>query len=203
MIPEIIYLPQFAAPVALFVSRGTTLSAVLLLCLLGCLRPARWQLAGFSIVAAVLFVFLYQDTGRLNRIEASAQQLLNALPNGSRIIATVGAPPNSRIGLGHIFDRACVGHCYTYSDYEPSSGQFWIHSRPGSRTAESSQQDSGNMEFGRYRVKASDLPLKQVYQCRIEDVGQLCIRDLHAGEVNCPDCNNPAYWLMQSNKTRH
>ncbi len=203
MIPEVIFLPQYTAPVALFVSRGTMLSAVLLLCLLGCLRPARWQLAGFSVTAAVLFVFLYQDTGRLNRLEASAQQMLNALPNGSRIITTIGPPPNSRIWfIYHILDRACIGHCFTYSDYEPSAGQFWIRARPGSTTATSSAEDAANMEFGRYRVKASDLPLKQIYQCRIEDIGQLCIRDLHAGEVNCPDCNNPFYWLMRSGMMR-
>ncbi|MBV8069612.1 MAG: hypothetical protein JO270_06880 [Acidobacteriaceae bacterium] len=199
MFPEVIFLPQFAAPVALFVSRGTMISAILLLCILGCLRPQRWLLAGLSVLAAVLFTWLYVDTGRLNTIEMQAEQMLHALPYGSRVVVTMGPPPGSRIWfIEHMVDRACIGHCFMYSNYEPSSGQFWIHARPGGRTATSSAQDAMDIQVGTYRVKAEDLPLKQLYQCRVEDIGQLCMRDLHAGEVNCAACNQPLYWLMRA-----
>ncbi|HEX4750479.1 MAG TPA: hypothetical protein VH302_13120 [Bryobacteraceae bacterium] len=199
MIPELIFLPQFAAPVALFVSRGTMLCAVLLLCVIACLQPQRWQLAAFSVLAAALFAFLFQDTGKLGQIEDRAQQMFRALPYGSRIAVTIGPPPVSRMWfICHMLDRACIGHCFTYTNYEPPSGQFWIHSKSNSRTAMSSAEEQGNMQFGTYKVKESDLPLKQIYQCRVEDIGTLCMRDLHAGEINCPNCNQPFYWFMHT-----
>ena len=199
MIPELIFLPQFAAPIALFVSRGTMLSAVLLLCMLSCLQPERWQFGAFSVIAAGMFVLLYRDTGQLANIEDHAQHMFSDLPYGSRVVVTIGPPPVSRIWfICHMLDRACIGHCFTYSNYEPSSGQFWIHARPGSRTAIASAEDLQKLEIGTYQVKPVDLPLKQIYQCRVEDIGTLCIRDLHAGEMNCANCNQPFYWFMRT-----
>ncbi|MBV8570245.1 MAG: hypothetical protein JO319_06515, partial [Acidobacteriaceae bacterium] len=162
-----------------------------------------FELWAVLLFAAAMFpevIFLPQfATGRLNTIEMQAEQMLHALPYGSRVVVTMGPPPGSRIWfIEHMVDRACIGHCFMYSNYEPSSGQFWIHARPGGRTATSSAQDAMDIQVGTYRVKAEDLPLKQLYQCRVEDIGQLCMRDLHAGEVNCAACNQPLYWLMRA-----
>jgi len=58
--------------IGLLASRLTTISAIFGLVLLGCLKPRRWHLAGFGFCAVLFFAFLYQDTGRLNRLEANA-----------------------------------------------------------------------------------------------------------------------------------
>ncbi len=198
-IPELIFLPQYPAPLALFVSRGTCLSAVFLLCMLGALKPQIWHLAGFLIFAALFFSWLYQDTGELNAMEAQAERLVDQLPFGTRVVGTMGPPPGSRIVfIEHMLDRACIGRCFTYADYEPPSGQFRIRVRPGARWMIDSAESVGQIEFGQYVVKPRDLPLKQVYQCRVEDLQKLCVRDLRAGEKNCPDCNNPFYWLLHA-----
>ncbi|MBV9084073.1 MAG: hypothetical protein JOZ62_15465 [Acidobacteriaceae bacterium] len=199
LIPEVIYMPQYPAPVALLVARSTCISAVLGVCVIGCLQPRRWHMVGFGLGAAILFTWLYQDTGRLNKLEEQGRRMVNAFPYGTRFVVTIGPAIGSRIAyICHILDRACLGRCFTYSNYEPSSGQFWIHSRPGSRTADSNADEILALEFGQYRVKAADLPLKQIYQCSVEDVDRLCIRDLAAGEQNCPNCNNPLYRAMHA-----
>lgn len=171
--------------IGLLASRLTAITAIFGLCLLGCLRPRKWQLAGFGVCAIVFFAFLYQDTLVLNRMESSAERLVNGLPFGTRVIATIWAPPDSRVSfVGHIADRACIGHCFSYANYEPSSGQFRIRVQPGSPVVSSSDDDAEDMQAGEYEVQDEDLPLKEIFQCDEKDLTKLCIRDLASGEKN-------------------
>jgi hypothetical protein len=171
--------------IGLLGSRLTSISAILGLGVLGCLKPHRWHLAGFTACAAIFFVFLYQDTGWLNRLEANAEKLVEDLPAGTRVIVTAGAPADSRIVfIGHAVERACIGHCFSYANYEPASGEFRVRVRKGSPVVTSSTDDAEDMASGEYEVDETDLPLKQIYQCDEKDLTKLCIRDLQAGETN-------------------
>ncbi len=171
--------------IGLLASRLTAITAIFGLCLLGCLRPRKWHLAGFGVCAIVFFAFLYQDTLVLNRMESSAERLVNGLPFGTRVIATIWAPPDSRVSfVGHIADRACIGHCFSYANYEPSSGQFRIRVQPGSPVVSASDDDTEDMQAGEYEVQDEDLPLKEIFQCDEKDLTRLCIRDLASGEKN-------------------
>jgi hypothetical protein len=40
------------------------------------------------------------------------------------------------------------------------------------------------MEAGEYIVQPGDLPMAQIYQCDDNDLTQLCLRQLAAGEAN-------------------
>jgi len=170
--------------IGLLVFRLTTISAIFGLCVLACLRPQKWQFAGFMVVAIVFFAFLYQDTKALNRMESNAENLFRGLPYGTRVIPTIGAPEDSRVQfIGHLVDRACIGRCFTYSNYEPSSGQFRVRARKGSPVATDSADDSSDMEGGSYEVQDSDLPVVQIYQCDESDPTRLCLHNLAAGET--------------------
>src|SRR6266478_4764143 len=70
--------------IGLLASRLTTISAIFGLCLLGGIKPRKWHLVGFGICAGVFFVFLYQDTGWLNRLEEHSEELVRKLAPGSR-----------------------------------------------------------------------------------------------------------------------
>jgi len=35
--------------------------------------------------------------------------------------------------IAHSVDRACIGHCFSYSNYEPSSGQFRVRASLAAR----------------------------------------------------------------------
>jgi hypothetical protein len=171
--------------IGLLDSRLTTISAILGLCFLGDLKPRRWHLAGFSVCALVFFAFLYQDTGWLNRLEANAEKLVEYLPAGTRVVVTIDAPADSRITfIGHAVERACIGHCFSYANYEPASGEFRVRIRENSPVVTSSTDQAEEMASGDYEVDDSDLPLKQIYQCDAKDLTKLCIRDLVAGEMN-------------------
>jgi len=166
-------------------SRLTTISAIFGLCVLGGLTPRKWHLAGFGVCAVVFFAFLYQDTGWVNQMEANAEKLVADLSPGTRVIVTIRAPADSRIAfISHAVERACIGHCFSYANYEPSSGEFRVHVRKGSPVAASSTDDAEDMASGEYEVDETDLPLKQIYQCDGKDLTRLCIRDLEAGETN-------------------
>src|SRR6266478_8686397 len=179
--------------IGLLGSRLTTISAIFGLCVLGLLKPRKWHLAGFGVGAIVFFAFLYQDTGWINRLEANAEQLVSNLPPGTRVIATVWAPPGSRITfVGHAVERACIGHCFSYANYEAASGEFRVRVRKGSPVVTALTDDAEDMASGEYEVGDEDLPMKQIYQCDSGDLAKLCIRDLKSGETNGRLGYNPA-----------
>jgi hypothetical protein len=184
LLPENFRVSLYAGWIGLLVSRLTTISAIFGLCVLGCLKPRWWQVTGFAACAAIFFGLLYQDTGALNRMESQAEELLSGLAPGTRVVATIFEPWGSRMEfIGHIVDRACIRRCFSYANYEPSSGEFRVRVRQGSPVATASVEDSEEMQGGAYEVQEEDLPLKLVYQCDSRDLSKLCLRDLAEEET--------------------
>jgi hypothetical protein len=137
------------------------------------------------VCAIVFLAFLYQDTGWINRLEANAEGLVSNLPPGTRVIATVWAPPGWRIPfVSHVVERACIGHCFSFANYEAASGEFRVRARKGSPVVTSSTDDAEDMASGEYEADETDLPLKQIYQYDSGDLTKLGIRDLESGETN-------------------
>jgi hypothetical protein len=185
MLPENLRPSLTGGWIGLLASRLTAITAIFGICVLACLKPRKWHLAGFGACAVVFFVFLYQDTLALNRMESNVERLVDSIPFGTRVIASIWAPPGSRISfIGHIADRACIGHCFSYANYEPASGQFRIHARPGNPVVGALDDDTEDMQAGEYEVQDEDLPIKQIFQCDENDLTKLCIRDLASGEKN-------------------
>src|SRR6185437_9478634 len=61
LLPENLRLSPDGGWIGLLGSRLTTISAIFGLCVLGLLKPRKWQLAGFACGAITFFAFLYQD----------------------------------------------------------------------------------------------------------------------------------------------
>jgi hypothetical protein len=194
LLPENLRPSVTAGWIGLLVSRVTMITAIFGLCVLGLLGARRRHLAGFGAIAAVFFVFLYQDTARLSRLEANAESILATLPYGTRIIPAIDAPPDSRITfIGHIADRACIHRCFTYSNYEPASEQFRVRVRPeGSPLVTSSENDAEDMEGGGYEVQDTDPPLTLLYQCDPSDTTKLCLHPLKPGDSTEPSDLRPS-----------
>ena len=185
VLPDVLRIPLYSGWIGAMALRLTTISAALGLCVLGVFQPRKWHAAGFAAIAVVFFVFLYQDTGVLNRIEQHAEKLISTLPPGQRVLATIWAPPDSRVPyVVHIVDRACIGKCFSYENYEPSSSEFRVRARQGSPVAAADADDRQDMELGDYVVQEEDLPMWQIYQCDEKDLTKLCLRELAAGEAN-------------------
>jgi hypothetical protein len=180
-----IVMPRYATGFTFLPPRLSSITAVMGLCVLGCVQPRKWHLAGLLGCGVVFFSWMYQDTGLLNKMEQQAENLISGLPYGDRVVPTIWAPPGWRIGPEHIVDRACIGKCFTYSNYEPSTRQFRVRVGPeGSPIVVSSPPAALAMREGRYVVQPGDLPLAQIYQCEERDLSRLCMRDLTAGEIN-------------------
>jgi len=185
LLPENLRPSMYAGWIGVLGSRLTTISAIFGLCVLGTLKPRKFHAAGFGAAMLVFCTFLYQDTGWLNRLEANAEKIAHGFAPGTRVLATVVAPEDSRLKfIHHTVDRACIGHCFSYENYEPSSGEFRVRVREGSPVVSADVDDAESMASGEYKVTEEDLPLKQIYQCDANDLTKLCIRDLAAGEIN-------------------
>jgi hypothetical protein len=183
LLPENLHSSLYAGWIGLLVSRLTAISAILGLAVLNCTRPRKWLSAGFGACAVVFFVFLYQNTSSLNRLETNAKLVVDSLPAGTRVIPFVNSPDDWRVEfIFHVVERACIGHCFSYSNYEPSSGQFRIRVRPGSPFVTASSTAAEAMASGDYVVRDSDPPLTAIYQCDDDDFTKLCAAPLQPGE---------------------
>jgi len=209
ILPDAVFLPQYAAPAALLIPRLTSTTAVLALCLVGCIEPRWWHLFGLTLCAMIFFTWIYQDTGRLNGMEAQADALVSGLPPGQRVIASIWFPLPAGAdtapagtadahffgteNIGHIADRACIGRCFSYANYEPSSRQFRVRIAGQSPIVTNSADDASLMQNGRYVVRPEDLPMAQICQCDAADRTKLCLRELKAGDVNGQGCYRPPH----------
>jgi hypothetical protein len=184
LLPQDVRLSVSHSWIGLLVSRLTVVSAIFGLCILSCLKPRKLALMATLAVAAFFFTSLFANTALLNRLELHAESITAALPPGTRVIPTIESPPDSRIPfIHHVVDRACIEHCFTYSNYEPSSGQFRVRVLPASPIAVAAARDSQEMEAGNYVVQPADLPLTNIYQCDPADFTVLCVRILKPGET--------------------
>jgi hypothetical protein len=183
LLPDAIHFPEPTATIALFTERLTSITAVVGCCVLGATHPRKWHFAATAVIAGVFFAFLYQDTAIVNRMEAQVVQLVSKLPPNQRVLATIEPFPGSRILNQHIIDRACIGRCFSYGNYEPGSRVFRVRATPGNPYVLDSYELATETEEGDYLVEPSDLPLYEVYQCS-ENGTELCMRPLKAGEYN-------------------
>jgi hypothetical protein len=183
-LPSAVYLPKYVAPLSMLLERLSLVSAVMGCCVLSTIKPQKWYAVGLGAIAAAFFMFLYQDTALLSRMEDGVDRLVQTLPPGQRVLEAISTEPGWRAYIAaRMLDRACFGHCFAYGNYEPSSNQFRLRAAPENRIVMTSYDDTESMERGGYMVKPADLPAYQVYQCS-PSVSDLCIRRLDAGEMN-------------------
>jgi hypothetical protein len=183
LLPHAIRVPNHIGAIALLTDRLTSVSAALVCCVLGALRPHRWHFAALLAIAITFFVFIYQDTSRINKMEQQVVRLVHTLPPNRRVMGTILPPADSRVPLQHILDRACIGYCFSYGNYEPGTAMFRVRAAPGNPYVLSNYDLAVEMEEGDYTVRPEDLPVDQVYQCDASGT-KLCIHPLEADEDN-------------------
>lgn len=167
LLPDAVYLPHYAAPLSDLDARLTLISAVLLCCLLGTVQPRAWHWAATTAIALLFFAFLYQDTARLNRMHDRIDALTLAVPPGQRVVFHAAQPMKYRFSFKHILDESCIGHCFSYANYEPASKQFRVRVSPGNRFVLSDIHDVAAVEAGTYVAQPRDLPLYEIYSCGV------------------------------------
>jgi hypothetical protein len=177
LLPDAAWFPAYDQPLLFIPERLSLAIGVLVVALAATVTPRRWQRWAVGLLAAVFFVFLYMDERALNRFEDRTRDLAAQLPPMARVVSNAGTEAHLR-ALTHIIDRVCVGHCYSYANYEPSSRQFRIRVTGPTQIVAATGLDSGRMELGKYVVKESDLPL---YCISVAANGSLRMDSLPAG----------------------
>jgi hypothetical protein len=219
LMPSEIQSSKETAPAGGIAFRLSLLSGVLLLALLSRSTHRRWYLPAGLLTAAIFFSALYCDIGKEARVEAKMANLVEALPAGSRVVSyadlsdrgpqdnvsrregklsrlvnPVLSVMSSHLQGTHLLSRACIGHCFDYMNYEPSTGQFRVHAAPGNSVVLPTFAEFEAMKSGAYQLKASDLPLYALVRCGPEPE-DIFMAPLAIGESStksaCPSTPSP------------
>ena len=162
-----------------YIAERMSLAVGICLCALLAAAPMRaYHRYAMGVVALLFFGFLYRDEGALNAFEDRMTRLVSQLPPGQRVVSAINDPTLRINALTHMIDRACLGRCYSYANYEPSTAQFRIRAVAENPIVVSTYGDSSSLQDGSYVVKQRDLPL---YQVDLDQAGHMAIRILTAG----------------------
>src|SRR4029077_8385465 len=93
--------------------------------------PALWQRVGVVVLSMLYFGLLYSDARGLSSLEAKISTLLDRLPPNQRVIGDFDQPHFRSYDLNMLLDHACIGRCFSYANYEASTGQFRVRANPG------------------------------------------------------------------------
>ena len=180
IIPDSVLLPGMHHTLNVMAERMSLATAVMFCGAAASLRPRRGEMAALTAVVVVFFGFIYADERALNRLETEMAGLVTQIPRAQRVVSTL-AEPNSRVNsLAHLIDRVCIGRCFSYANYEPSTAQFRVRADRENSIVVSQYGQSWGIQAGGYIVEPGDLPLYNIDLC--STAGRtLCITPLPAG----------------------
>jgi hypothetical protein len=183
LVPDRVLFPQFAQPLG-YIAERLSLAAGLMMCAVVAAAPTTRLLRVALVSVAVLFFgLLYTDNRELNQLENRLDAAVTGLPPAQRVISSLRSQSLRSLCFHHDLDRACIGHCFSYANYEPSSRQFRIRALPGNQIVFNDYADVDAVAAGTYTVQPRDLPLYLVYPCG-PDLRNVCTRPLQPGETS-------------------
>ncbi|MGC8760223.1 MAG: hypothetical protein ACP5UT_11580 [Bryobacteraceae bacterium] len=144
--------------------------------------PARFVGAVCATAAGFYFCLLALDNRSLSRIEQSFHEVVRRAPPRSRVVSGLTAVPEDLNPINHMLDRACIGYCFSYANYESATGQFRLRAKPGSTANLDSLAAVSSLHAGRYRIRAADVPIFAVSR-RPGPGFALEIREIAVGET--------------------
>ncbi len=182
LIPDRVMFPQFGQSFG-FIAERLSLAAGLSMCALLAATPTtRLTKAALAAIALLSFGLLYTDERKLNHMENRLDAAVRALPQGRRVVSFLPDPSLYSLCVHHDLDRACVGHCFSYANYEPSSQQFRVRAGPSNGIVLDNFADIDAVSAGTYVVESRDLPMYLVYPCGL-GLSEVCSRPLQLGET--------------------
>ena len=180
LLPGGVLLPGFHHGLEFIAERMSLGGAVLFLGLIAATPLPRPLAGAMAAIAVVFFGLSYADERALNRVETEMERVVASLPPGQRVVSAL-ADPESRVNpLAHLIDRICVGRCFSYANYEPSTAQFRVRADRANPFVVSTYGESWSIQTGGYVVKPRDLPLYNVDLCR-PGSPRVCVTPLRAG----------------------
>jgi hypothetical protein len=182
LIPERVIFPQFGRPFEFILDRLSFGAALMICALLASVPSTRGEKAVLAAAAVLFFGLLYADDRELNRLEDRLEAAVAQLPPAQRVVNPLPAQSLRALCFHHDLDRACIGHCFSYADYEPSSRQFRIRAAPDNGIVLDDYASVNAVESGTYVIRARDVPVYMLYLCG-SDSRDVCWRQLQVGEM--------------------
>jgi hypothetical protein len=186
LIPGTLMLPPFARPFG-YITDRLSLGAALTMCAVVAAAPApRFVRVALMSVTVLFFGLLYADNRELNRLEDRLDAAVALLPSEQRVMSSLSSRSLHSSCLQHDLDRACIGRCFSYGNYEPSSGQFRVRTSAENEIVLDSSTDVDAVASGTYVVRSRDLPVSLIFLCsrsRHPNHDDVCVRPLRAGEI--------------------
>lgn len=184
LLPSAIQFPQYQHVLAYIPQRISLLTALFFIMMVGRARYGRGITRLTTLVAMAFFTCLYLDGLAFNRVEAEVESLVGKLPPGQRVVGAVSDSGARVNGLLHVVDRACIGRCFSYANYEPATGQFRIRINGPNPAVASNMKVVQELEEGQHIVTREEDPLYSV--CPVQnDANHFYLRAVHAGEHTC------------------
>lgn len=181
LIPDAILFPHFARPLSFIAQRLSLGAGLTMIATVAQVSPTRLVKVALTATMLLFFGFFLTDERQLNHREDQLDAALRALPPNQRVVASLPDQSLRSLCVHHDLDRACIGRCFSYGNYEPSSLQFRIRAQPGNSIVLDNHVDVDAVSAGTYNVQSRDLPLYLVYPCG-QHSGEICTRSLKAGE---------------------
>ncbi len=185
ILPGAVLIPGFHHGLVYIAERMSLGVGICVCALLGASQPRAMVRYAAVGVAILFFGFLYRDERALNAFEDRMQDTVAQIPPGQRVVSGVEDPSLRANALTHMIDRVCLGRCFSYANYEPSTAQFRIRANSANAIVAADYKDSFDLQQGKYVLKERDAPL---YKLDLEN-GTFVIRKLKAGTL----CGI-AYW---------
>lgn len=119
--------------------------------------------APMLLAAVVYFTFLGWDYRSLNHAQQEFMRAARQIPPGQRAVAAATGQPVQMNPLNHMLSRACIGRCFNYGAYAPSSKSV-PRPRPAQVTGRSRRQPGCGRPPGRplHRPPARPPPLRRL-----------------------------------------
>jgi len=178
ILPTAVELPGFNHALV-FIGERMSLGVGICMCAMLAMAQARAvQRYGLVLLAAVYFLFLFRDERVLNSFEDRLDGVVAQLPPGQRVVSPIIDPGLRVNALAHMIDRACMGRCFSYANYEPSTAQFRIRAVQVNPMVADEYTDAWELQTGHHVVKDRELPM---YRIDVHTDGRLALQSLKAG----------------------
>lgn len=181
LLPGGVLLPGFRSALDFVAERMSLAGAVLFCALIASVRLPKPLVGAMAAIAVVFFGLSYRDERALNQVETQMERVVAQLPPDQRVISALAAPESRVRSLAHLIDRVCAGRCFSYANYEPSTGQFRVRAERENPIVVWNYGDSWTIQTGGYVVKPRDLPLYKIDLCD-PGKGALCVSPLEPGD---------------------
>jgi predicted membrane protein len=186
LVPFGVWLPGYRQALTLLPERISLFAGVALCAVLAHYRAGPVERTALWALALSFFSLLYLDHRALNAVEDRFEAALAQVPVGARVISALCLSRSRIDALEHMVDRACLGRCYSYGNYEPQSWAFRVQTRGPNRFAVADVDTMIRMRAGEYVVQAWEAPIYEIYAC--QEGREVCVRRLEAGDQTSSTC---------------